>query len=888
MKRLLSILLCVTLATVLVPTAALAEDGAGLDAPAAETGEPISPAEPAPSPLPEESDSTGGQDTPDPAPVSPAVTGVTVTANGITEEAGASPSQLDGYYTYSEDLHTLTVLQDGVTLSGSSEDLAVKTADGLNSVTLQKLSLGADLPFQSGSGSLTVTVADTVSLTGSGSSAIRCGGALTIQGGILKAAGERQGIDAQGYPLTLTGVDLEVSGSDCGLRAAGGALTIDSARVIAQGQQDGICTDGGSVTVTDATVTTTGTDRCGLRSTGGGSLSVTDSTLSATGGQYGVYTDLTALSLEGATVTATGTDHCGLSFSGTTLDAELGADLTAQGGQHGVSAPNSTVILNGATVTATGTGGSGLHCPDGTLTVSGDAYLVSSGGQYGISAENSAMTFDCAVAEITGDSVGLYCPGSTLAAASNTELIASGGQRGISAENSDVTIDMATSVTATGTADHGLSCRSLTMTGGSDLTANGGASGLSAAGGKVYIESSAVTATGNAAHGICVSSPAVRSAGAQSGQETYMDNAPLVFTTNSAVTAEGALAGIATDCDVIIRDSAAFSSGGDWGGIRLCDSLSTGAIGSGGASLTLAGATEITGGPDSDLAASGQLLIDLTRGGSVQAAGVRSGTAITCGDKTCIVTPENGFIGPCTDGGNGQTCYTVFAPAQGDTPATVAEEVAFACTEDGPTYTVTFDSNGGSPVESQTVLSGSCAQPPEEPTRDGSFFLYWADETGAEYSFATPVTADLILTAVWTGGPEDTYTITFDTRGGSRVDRQTVPIGSRARKPKDPVKSGCTFQYWECEDGNEYDFDTPVASDVTLMAVWAPRAAGGAHSSAPNSSHSSSTVGSRRSGKSAASPETGDGFHPVLLVGALALSGGGIAALAFLRRRSAD
>ena len=405
-------------------------------------------------------------------------------------------------------------------------------------------------------------------------------------------------------------------------------------------------------------------------------------------------------------------------------------------------------------------------------------------------------------------------------------------------------------------------------------------------GGAIY--TMADNATGTAAHGICVSSPAVRSAGTQSGQETYMDNAPLVLTTNSAVTAEGALAGIATDCDVIIRDSAAFSSGGDWGGIRLCDSLSTGAIGSGGASLTLAGATEITGGPDSDLAASGQLLIDLTRGGSVQAAGVRSGTAITCGDKTCIVTPENGFIGPCTDGGNGQTCYTVFAPAQGDTPATVAEEVAFACTEDGPTYTVTFDSNGGSPVESQTVLSGSCAQPPEEPTRDGSFFLYWADETGAEYSFATPVTADLTLTAVWTGGPEDTYTITFDTRGGSRVDRQTVPIGSRARKPKDPVKSGCTFQYWECEDGNEYDFATPVASDVTLMAVWAPRTAGGAHSSAPNSSHSSSTVSSRRSGKSAASPETGDGFHPVLLAGALALSGGGIAALAFLRRRSAD
>lgn len=273
MKRLLSILLCVTLATVLVPTAALAEDGAGLDAPGGRDRGTDLPGGARPFPAP-----GGVQQRRRPGHAGP---GPRLSSRHRRHRdrqrhhrgGGRLPSQLDGYYTYSEDLHTLTVLQDGVTLSGSSEDLAVKTADGLNSVTLQKLSLGADLPFQSGSGSLTVTVADTVSLTGSGSSAIRCGGALTIQGGILKAAGERQGIDAQGYPLTLTGVDLEVSGSDCGLRAAGGALTIDSARVIAQGQQDGICTDGGSVTVTDATVTTTGTDRCGLRSTGGGSLS---------------------------------------------------------------------------------------------------------------------------------------------------------------------------------------------------------------------------------------------------------------------------------------------------------------------------------------------------------------------------------------------------------------------------------------------------------------------------------------------------------------------------------------------------------------------------------------------------------------------------------------
>lgn len=66
------------------------------------------------------------------------------------------------------------------------------------------------------------------------------------------------------------------------------------------------------------------------------------------------------------------------------------------------------------------------------------------------------------------------------------------------------------------------------------------------------------------------------------------------------------------------------------------------------------------------------------------------------------------------------------------------------------TFTVTFDSQGGSTVPSQTVESGKTATEPAEPTKDGFTFEYWyvTDDT-VEYVFSTPVTANLILKALW-------------------------------------------------------------------------------------------------------------------------------------------
>lgn len=89
------------------------------------------------------------------------------------------------------------------------------------------------------------------------------------------------------------------------------------------------------------------------------------------------------------------------------------------------------------------------------------------------------------------------------------------------------------------------------------------------------------------------------------------------------------------------------------------------------------------------------------------------------------------------------------------------------------THTVTFNSNGGSAVSSQTVESGSKATEPTKPTKDGYTFLGWYEGT-TKYSFSTKVTYDLTLTAKWeeikVETPEPEVTPEEDTEEDSKTE----------------------------------------------------------------------------------------------------------------------
>ncbi|MGI6375415.1 MAG: InlB B-repeat-containing protein [Anaerolineae bacterium] len=141
------------------------------------------------------------------------------------------------------------------------------------------------------------------------------------------------------------------------------------------------------------------------------------------------------------------------------------------------------------------------------------------------------------------------------------------------------------------------------------------------------------------------------------------------------------------------------------------------------------------------------------------------------------------------------------------------------------TYIVTFDSQGGTAVDSQTVVDGELAtEPTPAPTRTGHTFDGWFTDNTTytiEWDFATDAVAvDITLYAKWT---PLSYTVTFDAQGGSAVAPQTVDHGGYASEPTAPTWTGHTFGGWfkdaACTTPWLFAHDT-VTGDVTLYAKW--------------------------------------------------------------------
>jgi len=197
----------------------------------------------------------------------------------------------------------------------------------------------------------------------------------------------------------------------------------------------------------------------------------------------------------------------------------------------------------------------------------------------------------------------------------------------------------------------------------------------------------------------------------------------------------------------------------------------------------------------------------LMRGGNIVGCTARQGGGIYVDDGGRFEMSA-GTITGCTAGQEeGKTANGVFIAAGGrftQSPgAQITGEVIGA-------YTVTFQSEGGSEVASQ-IRANTPADQPADPTKEGYTFIGWYNGE-SEWSFETPVTENLTLTAKW---QINRYTITFDTAGGSEVPSITQDYGTAITPPAAPTRTGYTFAGWDKTIPS-----TMPAEDMTITARW--------------------------------------------------------------------
>lgn len=117
-----------------------------------------------------------------------------------------------------------------------------------------------------------------------------------------------------------------------------------------------------------------------------------------------------------------------------------------------------------------------------------------------------------------------------------------------------------------------------------------------------------------------------------------------------------------------------------------------------------------------------------------------------------------------------------------------------------------LDSDGGSACNALPFEYGQPLIGLPTSTRDGYTFDGWKDVP------LTMPASDITLTALW---KVNTYTITFDTDGGTSIPAITQAFGTPVTAPADPTKTGYTFVGWDIKIPA-----TMPASNITLTAMW--------------------------------------------------------------------
>ncbi len=147
-------------------------------------------------------------------------------------------------------------------------------------------------------------------------------------------------------------------------------------------------------------------------------------------------------------------------------------------------------------------------------------------------------------------------------------------------------------------------------------------------------------------------------------------------------------------------------------------------------------------------------------------------------------------------------------------------------------YTVTFNTDGGTAVDSQTVTHGGTATKPADPTKANHDFAGWFADPALNnaFDFTMAITGETTVYAKWTTTPVELFSVTYVAEADARdvpIDNNQYPSGAKVTILGPPTREGYTFLGWRMNPLLQPGDSITIANaHIVLTAEWEKLKAG--------------------------------------------------------------
>lgn len=144
---------------------------------------------------------------------------------------------------------------------------------------------------------------------------------------------------------------------------------------------------------------------------------------------------------------------------------------------------------------------------------------------------------------------------------------------------------------------------------------------------------------------------------------------------------------------------------------------------------------------------------------------------------------------------------------------------------DAVMLSVALDYGDDTPNTILQVAYGNYIDEPAAPEKAGYDFVGWKTQSGELFDFSQPITENITLVATY---ELHNVVVTFNVQtlppnADETVENPEPQVIARNGYATEPtvLAENYIINYWTL-NGEEFNFDTPVSEDITLVAVWSP------------------------------------------------------------------